>query len=175
MTPRNGTIGTVIHSKGKIYPSDHMFVLDFNNTADIRFMFYYISNIIGLNSKKHGTTIPNITKSDIQKSSVNLPSKEKQKKIVEYCDNLMDMIQKQEKQIELNKELMKHIMDDYLNSNNSANDTYSNKSVDSDSDSEEDQSAKHVEQDSDSDDDQPKKKIEVIEKDNTSGNEKSKK
>lgn len=117
LTPRNGTIGLIFNINGKFYPSDHVFVLKFKEKVNIKYMYYYIMNCVNLNAKKHGSTIPNITKNDIENNIINYPSKEKQQEIVDYCDNLTTMIIKMETQIKDNNDMIKEIMNNYLNDN----------------------------------------------------------
>ena len=71
-----------------------------------------------LDSKKHGSTIPNITKSDIEELQILLPSLEKQKEIVLYCDEIDATIKLMESRIKSNEMLMKNIMETYLKTNN---------------------------------------------------------
>lgn len=122
LTPRNGTIGTIFKSDGKIFPSDHMFVLQFNKDINIDYYYYYLKNMNNLDSKKHGSTIPNITKSDIEELQILLPSLEKQKEIISYCDEIDTTIKLMESRIKSNEMLMKNIMETYLKTNNEIKD-----------------------------------------------------
>lgn len=116
LTPRNGTIGLVFKVNSKFYPSDHVFVIENKSTINYDYLYYYIKTCIDLDSKKHGSTIPNITKKDISESNIKIPSLEKQKEIVAYCDNLSDMISKMENQITENDKLMKNTMNMFMKS-----------------------------------------------------------
>lgn len=115
MTPRNGTIGKIFHSCGRIFPSDHIFVMKMKLDVNRMYIYYYLQQCGDLESKKHGSTIPSITKSDLEESKIKYPHTEKQQKIVEYCDHLSQMIDQMGRQIEENNVLMKQIMDGYLN------------------------------------------------------------
>ena len=178
LTPRNGTIGQVFNVKGKIFPSDHVFVIKVNKEENIKYIYYYILYSVDLDSKKHGSTIPNITKKDIEDSVIKMPSKEKQKEIVEYCDNLTNLINKIEQQMTDNKNLMKKIVDSYLsqkNDNQKMKKAESEKKTyESDCESEDEKpKKKKVESDSESEDDKPKKK--KVESENESEDDKPKK
>ena len=168
-------LGKVFKVCGRSGATCHQLALiNRNDCTSTEYLYYFLSSIKNniMDLAMYTTGLGTIRKSKLEELMVPLPSKEKQKEIVEYCDNLMDMIQKQEKQIELNKELMKNIMDDYLNSNNSANDTDSDKSIDSDSDSGE----CHTVKDSDSEDEEPTKqgnKLRIIKKHDTTSEEDS--
>jgi len=84
-----------------------------------KFVYYMISTdqtTEYLTRNATGSSYPAVNSSIVSDIEIPIPSLQVQKEIVEYCDNLTDMIQKQEKQIDLNKNLMKQIMDNYLNS-----------------------------------------------------------
>lgn len=134
LTPRNGTIGTIFKSNGKIFPSDHMFVLQFIKDVNIDFYYYYLKTMNNFDDKKHGSTIPNITKSDIEDSIMKMPSLEKQKEIVSYCDEIQDTINKMDNRIKSNELLMKNIMETYLKTNNKMDDKESEKTGESEDD-----------------------------------------
>jgi type I restriction-modification system DNA methylase subunit len=116
LTPRNGTIGLVFKVNSKFYPSDHVFVIENKSTINYDYLYYYIKTCVDLDSKKHGSTIPNITKKDISESNIKIPSLEKQKEIVSYCDNLSGMISSMENQITENEKLMKDTMNMFMKS-----------------------------------------------------------
>ena len=126
LTPRNGTIGTIFKTDGKIFPSDHIFVLQFNKNINIDFYYYYLKNMNDLDNKKHGSTIPNITKSDIEETFIKIPSLEKQKEIISYCDEIDTTIKSMESRIKSNETLMKNIMETYLKTNNKNHDEQPN-------------------------------------------------
>lgn len=130
ITPRNGTIGLVFNVTGKIFPSDHVFVIKLKDDENTKYVYYYLSNCVDLDAKKHGSTIPNITKKDIEDSIIKLPCKNKQVQIVKYCDILSNSIDNIQQQIKNNKILMKQTINMYINENN--NDIYSNNKNDDD-------------------------------------------
>lgn len=112
LTPRNGSIGNVIKITGKFFPSDHIFVIDCGDNID--FIHYYLQNSDSLESQKHGATIPGITKKTIEDTLIPVISVEKQKKIIEYCDNITNVIKNNEYIIKKNKKLMKQLFDRYI-------------------------------------------------------------
>lgn len=61
-----------------------------------------------------GSQYPAVNSTIVSNIKIKIPTEEKQKKIVKYCNNLCDMINKIEQQMKDNKDLMKHIMDSYL-------------------------------------------------------------
>lgn len=62
-----------------------------------------------------GSQYPAVNSTIVGNIKIKIPYKEKQKEIVEYCDNLSNAINIIEQQIKDNKDLMKQIMDSYLN------------------------------------------------------------
>ena len=74
-----------------------------------------LSNIDKLEYGFKGANHKHISKEYLNSLNIPIPSKEKQKEIVEYCDNLSNMIDNMENQITKNTELMKNILENYLN------------------------------------------------------------
>ena len=62
-----------------------------------------------------GSQYPAVNSGIVSNIMIKIPSKEKQQDIVNYCDNISDMITKLKKQIQDNNTLMKQIMDSYMN------------------------------------------------------------
>jgi restriction endonuclease S subunit len=56
----------------------------------------------------------NLNKQKIENLKIKIPSLEKQKEIVAYCDEIDETIKKMEKRITSNEQLMKQILDTYL-------------------------------------------------------------
>jgi restriction endonuclease S subunit/type I restriction-modification system DNA methylase subunit len=113
LTARNGTIGNCFLTEGKIFPSDHMFVLDIKNICLIKYIYYILSNNEKLNKLKTGIGIPNITKEILETFKIPIPSLENQEKIVayyeqmtdEYKKHILDKIEEHNKELEMLKEL----------------------------------------------------------------------
>jgi len=82
----------------------------------LEYLYYFLlSNKDKLEHGFTGSTIKHLSKSFINNLDIPVPTKEKQKEIVEYCDNLSEMINKIEQQIKDSTNLMQQIMDLYLN------------------------------------------------------------
>lgn len=110
-------LGKVFKVTGKSAATNHQLALiPLKNNISNNYLYYYLSSIKNdiMDLALYTTRLGNIRKEKLEKLNIQIPSKEKQEEIVKYCDNLTDMIQKQEIQIKLNKELMKQIMDNYL-------------------------------------------------------------
>ena len=103
LTARNGTIGNCFLTDGKFFPSDHIFVIDIKDKCLMKYVYYILSNNEKLNQLKTGVGIPNITKGILETLKIHIPSLERQKEIVEYCEFNDRLIQQLEKEVEQNK------------------------------------------------------------------------
>ena len=105
LTARNGTIGNCFLTEGKFFPSDHIFVIDIKDKCLMKYVYYILSDNEKLDKLKTGVGIPNITKGTLEKLKIPIPSLERQKEIVEYCEYNDTLIKQLEKEIENNKRL----------------------------------------------------------------------
>jgi type I restriction-modification system DNA methylase subunit/restriction endonuclease S subunit len=105
LTARNGTIGNCFLTEGKFFPSDHIFVIDIKDKCLMKYVYYILSNNEKLDKLKTGVGIPNITKETLEDLKIPVPSLERQREIVEYCEYNDALIQQLEKEIENNKRL----------------------------------------------------------------------
>jgi type I restriction enzyme M protein len=103
LTARNGTIGNCFLTDGKFFPSDHIFVIDIKDKCLMKYVYYILSNNEKLDKLKTGVGIPNITKGTLENLIIPVPSLERQKEIVEYCEYNDTLIKQLEKEIENNK------------------------------------------------------------------------
>lgn len=103
LTARNGTIGNCFLTNGKFFPSDHIFVIDIKNKCLMKYVYYILSNNEKLDKLKTGVGIPNITKGILENFMIPIPSLERQKEIVEYCEYNDTIIQQLEKEMDNNK------------------------------------------------------------------------
>jgi restriction endonuclease S subunit len=93
---------------------DDCYVISTSNHI-IEYIYYFIlANKNILEDGFVGSTIKHISKSYINDMKIKVPSLEKQKEIVAYCDEIEETIKKMEKRIILNEQLMKQILDTYL-------------------------------------------------------------
>jgi type I restriction-modification system DNA methylase subunit len=103
LTARNGTIGNCFLTDGKFFPSDHIFVIDIKDKCLMKYVYYILSNNEKLDQLKTGVGIPNITKGTLENLKIHIPSLERQKEIVDYCEFNDTLIQQLKKEIEQNK------------------------------------------------------------------------
>ena len=90
-----------------------------NNKNNLKYIYYQISSdkiteYLTLNAT--GSQYPSINIHIVKNIKIPIPSLDIQNKIVEYCDNLNNMIENMESQLDKNNVLMKNILKNYLNS-----------------------------------------------------------
>ena len=116
LTARNGTIGNCFLTEGKFFPSDHIFVIDIKDKCLMKYVYYILSNNEKLDKLKTGVGIPNITKGTLENLIIPVPSLNKQKEIVEYCEYNDNLIKQLEKEIENNKQLAQQFITEIVKS-----------------------------------------------------------
>jgi type I restriction-modification system DNA methylase subunit len=102
-----------------------------SNKQKLEYIYYYLLTNKDIIEKGFvGSTIKHLSKSFINDMLIKIPSLEKQKEIVSYCDEIQDTINKMDNRIKSNEILMKNIMETYLKTNNKLDDNESEKSED---------------------------------------------
>ena len=114
LTARNGTIGNCFLTKGKFFPSDHIFVIDIKDKCLMKYVYYLLSNNEKLDKLKTGLGIPNITKETLKNLEIPIPSLKRQQSIVEYCEKNDILIKKLEEEIKDNEKLAKQFITEML-------------------------------------------------------------
>lgn len=111
------SLNCVRYIYGDFFLNHHGWTLNYKtNNLYSKFVYYWLwSNQLVLYNLAHGSAQKGINRTSFYNVNIPIPSKEKQKEIVEYCDNLSNMIDNMEKQITKNTELMKNILENYLN------------------------------------------------------------
>jgi type I restriction enzyme S subunit len=105
LTARNGTIGNCFLTEGKFFPSDHIFIIDIKDKCLMKYVYYILSRNKNLDKQKTGVGIQNISKRILEDLKIPVPSLERQKEIVEYCEHNDALIKQLETEIEMNKRL----------------------------------------------------------------------
>lgn len=112
-------LGKTFRANGKSSATSHQIAIvikeSFDNVTN-DYLYWYMSvhknNIMDL--ALYTTGLGCIRRSDIVQLKIKIPTLAKQQQLVNYCDNVSDMITKMEQQIQDSKTLMKQIMDSYL-------------------------------------------------------------
>ena len=103
---------------GDFFLNHHGWTLIFKNEKlQIKKYIYYwlLTNENKLFSLAKGSAQKGINRESFYRIILNIPSIEKQKEIVDYCDNISNLISNIGKQTDNNKILMKDVMNSYLN------------------------------------------------------------
>jgi type I restriction enzyme S subunit len=110
ITCRGATCGTINRSLGKAYINGNAMALDHlkHEIVDMNYLYYYLSSY---NFKKviSGSAQPQITRTNLKKIKIPVPSIEIQKKIVEVLNKAQALIDKRKKQIEALDQLIESI------------------------------------------------------------------
>lgn len=101
---------------GEFFLNHHGWTLKYKlDEINNKYMYYWFySNQETLYNLASGSAQKGINRNSFYDVIIKLPPLKKQKNMVNYCDNISDMIKKLEKQIEDNKQLMKDILEGYL-------------------------------------------------------------
>jgi type I restriction enzyme M protein len=113
LTARTGSIGSLHISNGKFWCTGDVHRLSFENNLLLKYIYYFL-HIIDFNHYRTGVTYPKLSNSNLKSIKVKVQSIELQNEIVNYCDQLSNLIDYLEKQNELNTQLMKNIIETTL-------------------------------------------------------------
>ena len=108
----------VRYVNGDFFLNHHGWTLKYKNQhlQLNKYMYYWLfTNESKLYMMAKGSAQKGINRESFYTMNCNIPYIDKQQTIVEYCDNLTQMIDKMEQQINNNNVLMKQIIDNYLN------------------------------------------------------------
>ena len=112
LTARNGTIGNMVLTNGKFFPSDHMFIIKINNDITLKYIYYYLLlNKEKLDKLKTGIGIPNITKEILENFKIPIQPMEIQEKMVEFLDNINEIMEDNKNKIEKLKKSNENYLD----------------------------------------------------------------
>jgi len=114
-------LGKVFRVKGRTAATSHQYALYIKNDIVINDYLYfymgYIKNDI-MDLAHYTVGLGTIQKGKIEKIKIPILPLEKQKELVAYCNNLTNVIKQLEDQIKSNNELMKEMLENYLQINN---------------------------------------------------------
>lgn len=112
---RGGNASIHYGSKFGISHDDCYVLFTTNEFINLKYMYYYLmGNITILTQGFVGATIKHISKKYLNDIPIPIPPIEKQKEIVEYCDNISSYIESSEKQITNIDDEIKLTMNKYL-------------------------------------------------------------
>jgi len=108
LVARNGTMGNCFLVEGKIYPSDHIFVIKNNEKINILTLYYLIKSIsIKIQNSSNGSTIKGISKENLSKIKIKIP---KNKQIIQDLEQTFQQIENLQQEVKHAEELYKQVI-----------------------------------------------------------------
>lgn len=102
LTARTGSLGSLHISNGKFWCSGDVHRMEFENNTLLSYTYYYLQTI-DFQKFRTGPAHPKLSGSSLKSIKIPIPSLERQKEIVEYCEYNDKLIKQLEKEIENNK------------------------------------------------------------------------
>ena len=102
LTARTGSLGSLHISNGKFWCSGDVHRMEFENDTLLSYTYYYLQTI-DFQKFRTGSAHPKLSGSSLKSIKIHIPSLERQKEIVEYCEYNDTLIKQLEKEIENNK------------------------------------------------------------------------
>jgi restriction endonuclease S subunit len=102
LTARTGSLGSLYISKGKFWCSGDVHRIEFENDTLLFYTYYYLQTV-DFQKFRTGSAHPKLSGSSLKSIKIPIPSLEKQKEIVAYCDYNTNLIKQLENEIENNK------------------------------------------------------------------------
>ena len=97
LVARNGTMGNCFLVEGKIYPSDHIFVIKNIDSINIIFIYYLIKSLSKeIQDNSNGSTIKGISKENLSKIKIKIP---KNKQLINDLEPTFDDIEKLQEEV----------------------------------------------------------------------------
>ena len=119
-----GTGGNPNIKYGKEFACSSDNIIIFFNNINTKFIYYYLLNNIHILEKGFkGATIKHISKEFIKLIKIPIPSLEKQKEVVSFCENNDRQIKELEEEIEFNKKLSSQILNGIFKSSETKDST----------------------------------------------------
>ena len=102
---RNGTMGNCFLVEGKVYPSDHIFVIKNNKIIPILTLYYLIKSIsTKIQNSSNGSIIKGISKENLSKIKIKIP---KNKQIIQDLETTFQQIEILQNQVKVAEKLYK--------------------------------------------------------------------
>ena len=108
LVARNGTMGNCFLVEGKIFPSDHIFVIKNNEKISILTLYYLIRSIsTEIQNSSNGSIIKGISKENLSKIKIKIP---KNKQIIQELEKIFQQIETLESEVKVAEELYKNLI-----------------------------------------------------------------
>lgn len=108
LVARNGSMGNCFLVKGKIYPSDHIFVIKNKNDITINLLYYLIKSISNdIQHKSNGSTIKGISKENLSEIKIKIP---KNKQLIQELETTFQQIETLQNEVKFAEELYQKLI-----------------------------------------------------------------
>ena len=116
LVARNGSMGNCFLVEGKIYPSDHIFVIKNIDSINIIFIYYLIKSLSKeIQHNSNGSTIKGISKENLSKIKIKIPKNKQHIKDLEPTFDEIEKLQGEVKEAEtLYNNLIKELSDEAM-------------------------------------------------------------
>jgi restriction endonuclease S subunit len=105
LVARNGTMGNCFLVEGKIYPSDHIFVIKNKEIVSILTLYYLIKSISSdIQNSSNGSIIKGISKENLYKIKIKIP---KDKQLIQELEATFQQIETLQNEVKIADELYK--------------------------------------------------------------------
>ena len=115
LTARTGSLGSLHISNGKFWCSGDVHRMEFENDTLLSYTYYYLQTI-DFQKFRTGSAHPKLSGSSLKSIKIHIPSIERQKEIVEYCEFNDVLIQQLEMEIENNKKQAQQFIEQIVKS-----------------------------------------------------------
>ena len=108
LVARNGTMGNCFLVEGKIYPSDHIFVIKNSKNISILTLYYLIKSISSeIQNSSNGSIIKGISKENLSKIKIKIP---KNKQLIQDLEATFQQIETLQSEVKIADELYKQLI-----------------------------------------------------------------
>ena len=102
LTARTGSLGSLHISNGKFWCTGDVHRIEFESDEMLKYIYYYL-HTVDFQKFRTGAAHPKLSGSNLKRIQIHIPSLERQKEIVDYCEYNDTLIKQLEKEIENNK------------------------------------------------------------------------
>ena len=125
LTARTGSLGSLHISNNKFWCSGDVHVMKFDNNYTLSYIYYYLQTL-DFQKFRTGVAHPKLSGSNLKSIKISIPSLEKQKEIINYCEYNDTLIKQLEIEIEQNKIMAKEFITNIMK-NSVTNNKFSEK------------------------------------------------
>jgi type I restriction enzyme S subunit len=115
LTARTGSLGSLHISNGKFWCSGDVHRMEFENNTLLSYTYYYLQTI-DFQKFRTGSAHPKLSSSSLKSIKIPIPSLERQREIVAYCEANDVLIQQLEMEIENNNSQAQKFIDGIVKS-----------------------------------------------------------